>query len=152
LASSDGSEDCSDLLPGFFYTGAGAISDDTVVACPERFFCDGSATITVATNNMPVGREACPVGSGSAASSDSRDDCLVVDKGYYFDGDGTCSGVAASGAPTCTYKECHWQCLLPRWQCASSHLHSRRWQDALQLWHAHSVRRHHCWHRLHHER
>jgi hypothetical protein len=103
--SSSASSQCSDLLPSWYYTGAGPISDDTVVACPEDFFCDGSATITEATDNNPVGRAACPVGSGSAASSDSRDDCLKVYPGYYFDGDGTCTtGIQASG--TCSYKKC----------------------------------------------
>jgi hypothetical protein len=105
VASSVASSDCSDLLPGWFYTGAGPISDDTVVACPEDFFCDGLSSITVATNSLPQGRAACPVGSGSAASSDSRDGCLKVYKGYYFDSDGTCAtGIAASGA--CSYKVC----------------------------------------------
>jgi hypothetical protein len=105
VASSDASSDCSDLLSGWFYTGAGPISDDTVVVCPEDFFCDGSAAITVATNKLPQGRAACPVGSGSAASSDSRDDCLKVYPGYYFDGDASCtSGITASGV--CSYKKC----------------------------------------------
>jgi hypothetical protein len=102
--SSDASSDCSDLLPGWFYTGAGPISDDTVVACPEDFFCDGAATITVATNSLPQGRAACPVGSCSAASSDSRDDCLKVYKGYYFDGDAACTGIVAGGQ--CSYRVC----------------------------------------------
>ncbi|KAF6251784.1 hypothetical protein COO60DRAFT_1674488 [Scenedesmus sp. NREL 46B-D3] len=105
VSGSDSSSDCTDLLAGFFYTGAGAISDDTVVACPEDFFCDGAHTIAVATNSVPQGRTACPVGSGSAASSDSRDDCLKVYKGYYFATDGTCaSGIQASG--DCSYKLC----------------------------------------------
>jgi hypothetical protein len=105
VAGSDASEDCSDLRAGYWYTGAGAIATDTVVQCPEDFYCDGTATITV---GIPTGRTACPVGSGSTASTTSISiaACTKIYPGYYYDGDATCSsGIQATGS-TCVYRVC----------------------------------------------
>jgi hypothetical protein len=105
------SADCSDLLAGWYYTANGAITADTVLACPANSFCPGAtggvAAITVKTDKADQGRTACPDGSGSAGSSTSRDACTIIFKGYYFLSDNTCgSGIQDAASATCTYKVC----------------------------------------------
>ncbi|WIA32723.1 hypothetical protein OEZ86_005909 [Tetradesmus obliquus] len=110
---SSASADCANLLAGYYYIANGAISADTVLACPADSFCPGFdngtpkvAAIEVKTDKVDQGRTACPEGSGSVASSDAIADCTKVYAGYFFDGDATCTnGIQASGT-VCTYKVC----------------------------------------------
>ncbi|WIA32737.1 hypothetical protein OEZ86_005923 [Tetradesmus obliquus] len=107
----DAANDCTVLRPGFFYTGGGAISDNTVVACPDDFFCRGTVVSSVSINPASTavqGREACPVGSGSPASSSTINACLKIYPGYYFQGDATActtADILATGGK-CSYTVC----------------------------------------------
>jgi hypothetical protein len=117
---SSSSNPCSTLLAGYHYTGAGAISDDTVLQCPEDSYCigtgaappgGGTALGSIALGT-PVGLASCPTGSGtvgvwSATSCDSINNCLNIKPGYYFPGSASCTnGIQASGT-SCAFKVCN---------------------------------------------
>lgn len=120
MASSDDSSDCSNLLPGWYYTGTfnGRLSNDNVLQCPEDKYCTGAATIDTGSTSAQ-GIANCPTGSGTvgawtdpggvdgAGSRDELNDCRKVYPGYYYDGDAACTGIdTASGATTCIFRKC----------------------------------------------
>jgi hypothetical protein len=105
------SADCSDLLEGYYYTGLGDISDNTVVQCPDDHFCDGTPTISVATDGVAQGLTACPTGSGtvglwSATARDSINDCRKVYPGYYWDAAAAACPAILNTATECGFRLC----------------------------------------------
>jgi hypothetical protein len=86
LAGSESADDCGAwLLPGWFYNSA----TSTVEACPENNYCPGGEKYSgLAT---PVGKNPCPAGTKSPASSVSMADCDALVAGYYYKAPGAIS-------------------------------------------------------------
>ncbi|WIA29465.1 hypothetical protein OEZ86_011966 [Tetradesmus obliquus] len=107
------SMDCSNLLPGWYYTGTfnGLLSNDNVLQCPEDKYCTGDAAIATGTPGA-LGIADCPTGSGtvgpwSASARDQLTDCRKVYPGYYFDigTSSSCANIAETGSD-CVFKLC----------------------------------------------
>lgn len=84
--------DCTILLPGYQYSGAGAIGITTIKTCDDDRYCPGAATITA---NVPSLGIACPEGTGVAKNADDEargittaNGCTKLYAGYYYTGIG----------------------------------------------------------------
>jgi hypothetical protein len=102
--------DCNQLVAGYFYAGPGSITSSTVKQCTADFFCntEGLAIVTgvdtaAGTTLADPGLNHCPGGVNSLIGSKTINDCNILEPGYYYTGPVT-TAISAASVLDCTVK------------------------------------------------